>query len=313
MRRPDARLGQSRRTRAHAPRPVDLDEVVGLLRARSDRDEETGTRRSAAPAHARECVTRVDALPGLIPAHYSARSNVALKLTADLRIAHAAHALLLNRPQLNFGVRPQRAPAACKHLLIPVLAVTANPPQISFPFHADDGGHRMASKIRIKLGEIEVDYEGSEEFLKNELPGLLSALADLRRASSDTNNSRSADNQANPNATQTAAQSSTTPTGELPTLTTGSIAARLQVSSGPDLAIAAAARFNLIAKRDTFTRQELLTEMKTASAYYKTSMSDNLTKHIRSLVKQDKLVESAKNVFSLSAATQSEVAAKLAK
>ncbi len=35
----------------------------------------------------------------------------------------------------------------------------------------------MTSKIRIKLGPIEVEYEGSESFLKEELPYLLAAVA----------------------------------------------------------------------------------------------------------------------------------------
>jgi len=35
------------------------------------------------------------------------------------------------------------------------------------------------SKIKIKLGAIEVEYEGSESFLKEELPQLLSAVSDL--------------------------------------------------------------------------------------------------------------------------------------
>ena len=37
----------------------------------------------------------------------------------------------------------------------------------------------MNSKIRIKLGPIEVEYEGSEAFLKEELPQLLTAVSDL--------------------------------------------------------------------------------------------------------------------------------------
>jgi hypothetical protein len=35
----------------------------------------------------------------------------------------------------------------------------------------------MTSKIRIKLGAIEVEYEGSEQFLKEELPQLLTAVS----------------------------------------------------------------------------------------------------------------------------------------
>lgn len=41
----------------------------------------------------------------------------------------------------------------------------------------------MTSKIRIKLGPVEVEYEGNEAFLKDELPDLLSAVARLHKES----------------------------------------------------------------------------------------------------------------------------------
>ena len=44
-------------------------------------------------------------------------------------------------------------------------------------------GDEMTSKIRIKLGPIEVEYEGTESFLKEELPQLLEAVANLYKQS----------------------------------------------------------------------------------------------------------------------------------
>ena len=41
------------------------------------------------------------------------------------------------------------------------------------------GGSDMTSRIRIKMGTIEVDYEGSEEFLKNDLLGLLESIVTI--------------------------------------------------------------------------------------------------------------------------------------
>jgi hypothetical protein len=37
----------------------------------------------------------------------------------------------------------------------------------------------MNSKFKIKLGQIELEYEGSEEFLTKELPELLAAVSKL--------------------------------------------------------------------------------------------------------------------------------------
>jgi hypothetical protein len=42
------------------------------------------------------------------------------------------------------------------------------------------------SKIRIKLGDIEVEYEGAESFLKDELPALLNAVSKLHHESGGT-------------------------------------------------------------------------------------------------------------------------------
>lgn len=41
----------------------------------------------------------------------------------------------------------------------------------------------MTSKIRIKMGPIEVEYEGSENFLKEELPELLGTVSNLYKES----------------------------------------------------------------------------------------------------------------------------------
>ena len=40
----------------------------------------------------------------------------------------------------------------------------------------------MESKIKIKLGPIEVEYEGSESFLKQELPALIKTVTELFKA-----------------------------------------------------------------------------------------------------------------------------------
>ena len=42
----------------------------------------------------------------------------------------------------------------------------------------------MTSKIRIKMGFIEVEFEGSEQFLKEELPDLLTGVSQLHSKSS---------------------------------------------------------------------------------------------------------------------------------
>jgi len=54
-----------------------------------------------------------------------------------------------------------------------------------------------------------------------------------------------------------------------------------------------------------------LTEMKAATAYYKSSYSANLSKYLASLIKDKKLVESATGMYALSAAAATELKGKL--
>ncbi len=150
----------------------------------------------------------------------------------------------------------------------------------------------MTSKIKIKLGPVEVEYEGSEEFLKKELPDLLYAISKLYKESGI------------PGFGPESEEQSGTRGGKV-VGTTGTIAAKLSVKSGTDLAIAAATRLILGMGRASFTRDQLLTEMKTASSYYKKNYSNNLSKILNQLVKSEKFVETAKDTYSLSAKSKS--------
>src|SRR5439155_25131128 len=99
---------------------------------------------------------------------------------------------------------------------------------------------------------------------------------------------------------------------ELPQMKTASIAAKIKVNSGPDLIRAAAARLNLIDLKATFTRQELLKEMQTATGYYKKSYLKNLSYYFTGALKDGTLTESAANTFALGAATRADLEKQLA-
>jgi hypothetical protein len=163
----------------------------------------------------------------------------------------------------------------------------------------------MTSKIKIKLGPVEVEYEGSEEFLKKELPDLLSAISQLYKESGISTLPTPAFGEQHP--IGQLGGSSSTVVG-----TTGTIAAKMSVSSGPELAIAAAARLMLGLGQGSFTRDQLLTEMKNASSYYKKSYGSNLSNILGRLVKSGKLVETAKDTYALSASTKSDLETRIA-
>lgn len=135
-----------------------------------------------------------------------------------------------------------------------------------------------AMKIRLRLGDVEVDYEGSEEFLKENVPALLAELAKVtHRVSVQVSG---------------AAGSSTTarPAGDAPfDFSTNTIASVTGAKTGPDLAMAAAAHLTLAKGQDKFTRKELLSEMQGATTFYNQSYSGNLTKILNGLTKSKRL------------------------
>lgn len=156
----------------------------------------------------------------------------------------------------------------------------------------------MESKIRIKLGPIEVEYEGSEAFLKQELPALIKTVSELYKESSIPLVDE-------PDKTQGQGGCSVK-------MSTGSIAAKLGCNGGPDLILAAAAHMTLAKGTETFTRQQLLSEIKSAKAYYKRSFTANLTALLNGLVKGGKLNEPSNDTYALTADARKDVEMRLA-
>jgi len=156
----------------------------------------------------------------------------------------------------------------------------------------------MESKIRIKLGPIEVEFEGSESFLKSELPALIKTVSELYKASDVA-----APDEDEPDAPAA-------PGGKIE-LSTNSMAAKLNCKTGADLAVAAAAHIAFAKGQSVFSRKELLDEMKTASGYYKNNYSGNLTKILNGLVKS-KFNEPSTGKYALRAALDKELRTALA-
>lgn len=164
----------------------------------------------------------------------------------------------------------------------------------------------MESKIKIKMGPIEIEYEGSEAFLKEELPALLAAVSDLYKESGITDPVDAGESTGAAPAPASAGSKGTVQS------TTGSIAAQLGAKSGPDLIMAAAARLTLSLGLGSFGRSQITAEMKSASAYYKKTYVNNLSKYLNQLVKDGKLLETAKDIYALSASAKSSLEARIA-
>jgi len=154
----------------------------------------------------------------------------------------------------------------------------------------------MDSKIRIKLGPIEVEYEGSEGFLKQDLPELIKTVTELSRTANMQSSEGSGGGSLGDN--------------QKLELSTASIATKLGCKSGPELIVAAAAHLTLAKGMAVFTRKDLLKEMKTATSFYKASYNANLTSLLKTLLK-DSLNEPSSGKYALTEAKKKEVRTKL--
>ena len=159
----------------------------------------------------------------------------------------------------------------------------------------------MSSKIRIKMGPIEVECEGTETFLKDELPALLSTVSNLYKASRIGEGDGGGDGTGGDDGGVGKIQG-----------TTGTLAAKLKVNSGPDLILAACAHLTFVAGKKTFTRKQILDQMKSAAGYYKKSHNSNMTKNLQGLLQVGKLVEPSTDNYALNAPTHTDLEKRLA-
>lgn len=158
-------------------------------------------------------------------------------------------------------------------------------------------------KIKFKTAHVEIEYEGSEEFLRAELLELTTKIEETYKASPPIDML--------PQQAVVPSQQVTSNDAPKISLSLKSIAAKLNVTSEPELVLATCAYLTLSANRDTFTRKDIFDTMKTASGFYKKSYSSNLSVTLDGLIKNGKLLHQANDVFALSVQTRSELESRL--
>ena len=161
----------------------------------------------------------------------------------------------------------------------------------------------MSAKLKVKLGHVEVECEGTEEFIKAELPALIKSFSELL-----------AKVPVPLPVTPAAIETNGTPrpaNGKRIDLSIGTIATKLSCSTGPDLALAAAAYLTVVQAKDTFDRKEILACMQGASNHYKDSYSSNMSKILSSVVGDNKLIERSSGVYALAATTRNQMETSL--
>ncbi|TAM76243.1 hypothetical protein EPN44_05870 [bacterium] len=134
----------------------------------------------------------------------------------------------------------------------------------------------MSTKLRIKCGAIELDYEGEIAFGKTDVLGMLETLSKLKPV------------EAVPSVTN-----EQQPTNGRPAKTgvrsTSDIAKKLSVVGGPDMIMAAAASLHFLSKKTEFTTKDLTATMREAKEFFKRSYASNAVASVGRLVKSDDL------------------------
>ena len=167
----------------------------------------------------------------------------------------------------------------------------------------------MDTKISVKVGTIEVEYEGEASFLTHGLNDLLSNLSNIQAVTPQFITKSQLENT---NEIIIDQKTDETRSNNFPQMSTSNIAAWLPAKSAKDLVLCAMANLQLVKKQEKQRRENILSEMKTATPYYKKTMASNLTQTFSSLLKSKEINEIGKDEYSLTAATVKKFEAILA-
>lgn len=152
------------------------------------------------------------------------------------------------------------------------------------------------TKLRIRVGSVEVDYEGPEEFIKSDLMGLIKAVSELRGSSTDEGN----EGEGEPG--EAGATDSSVST----------VAQKMGVTKGPDLIVAAGYILSGGGKK-SFEKKALRETIKTAQGFYKATYGDNFDAYVARLVKKGRLSHVGGNSYGMPASEISKLQPLLAK
>lgn len=163
----------------------------------------------------------------------------------------------------------------------------------------------MTAKVRIKAGPVEFEYEGETELGVADIKDLFSHIETLFKVPVLAEPSDGHSYNPMPESPKEKGAGPTTK------LHVNSIAAKLNAKSGPEVAVAAAASLQIMSGKQTFSRAELLAEMKKAPQYYNANMSKNLSYIMKGLI-GDKVHQNGDDAFSLASETFEDLKKKLA-
>lgn len=157
-------------------------------------------------------------------------------------------------------------------------------------------------RISVRMSGMAIECEANEGFVRDHLRKTVEEL--LAVANEPTLN-------ATDNAQSHAPNGSTLYKNESINLSIAAIAQRLETRTATDLALAAGAYLALAKDKAEFSRDELHSEMKTATGFYSQTMSGNLSKSLAALTKNKSFNQTANGKYALTSRKAEEIRSKL--
>jgi hypothetical protein len=165
----------------------------------------------------------------------------------------------------------------------------------------------MEIKIRIKVGDVEIEYEGPEDYLRKGIAEIVAATDALRGKGAPPTEVALEEETTEEQETPEEEDVSLTPERQPLPMTVSSIAKTLQCSTGQDLVVAACVSLTLVKQEDVFTREQIRLEMKEAGRYYKDNYRKSLSKYLNALVRNEVLLEVDEGSYSVPAGTLAQL------
>ncbi|MGI1663791.1 hypothetical protein ACRDNQ_16250 [Palleronia sp. KMU-117] len=167
-------------------------------------------------------------------------------------------------------------------------------------------------KIRLKIGSMELEYEGSPDFLEGGIERLLETMGELSQKV-PPQSSAPLDQAANP-ASSVSHTGSTTANQSAASIsfTTSTLAAYTDAKSGPELALCAMFYLERVRGNTSNSSGEILQEMKTAGGYYKSTMSGNNASNLKNLAKAKRINEVSNGKYTLASSEAKRLEAVVA-
>lgn len=162
----------------------------------------------------------------------------------------------------------------------------------------------IETKIRIKFGQLEIEYEGRESFLENDISNFLDKVVSLHKESNGNNVFHSP--------TEEKKTNNSAEKEQIIDYSVTTFASRLEATTGSDLALAAAASLTFAKGKKTFSRAEIRSEMREASNYFNNNMISNLSASLKRLVSSRRLNETSSGTYALTANEKAQMEKLLA-